>query len=163
MGVTIPVRPEAPWVMRIITLFSAAGILFLSAAVAWPSSEKLNCADRGGLVVRASGVSEKKGTLEIALCRSSEEWNGKKDCFRTARIAIDSSPAEYVFRNLPAGEYASVIISTQHVHLEHHNCLEVVVVKGNPREVEKLASRIRATRGVKHCALSMATTGTHLS
>lgn len=55
-----------------------------------------------------------------------------------------------------------VIISTQHIHLDHHNCLEVIVVKGNPKQIEKLASQLRATRGVKHCALTMATTGKNL-
>ncbi|MCX8043710.1 MAG: nickel-responsive transcriptional regulator NikR [Desulfobacterota bacterium] len=55
-----------------------------------------------------------------------------------------------------------IIISSQHVHLDHDNCLEVIVVKGTPQAVEALASRIKATRGVKHCLLSMTTTGKHL-
>lgn len=58
--------------------------------------------------------------------------------------------------------HSEIIISTQHIHLDHHNCLEVIVVKGKPKEVEKLAARIRATKGVKHCSLTMATTGRHL-
>jgi len=58
--------------------------------------------------------------------------------------------------------HSEIIISTQHIHLDHHNCLEVIVVKGKPKEVEKLAARIRSTKGVKHCSLTMATTGRHL-
>jgi len=55
------------------------------------------------------------------------------------------------------------IISTQHVHLDHHNCLEIVVIKGAPGEIEKLAQTMKATKGVKHAELSMATTGKGLA
>lgn len=56
-------------------------------------------------------------------------------------------------------DYHDTIISTQHIHLDHHNCLEIAVVKGKPKDIERLASRIKATRGVKHTELTMATTG----
>ncbi len=56
-----------------------------------------------------------------------------------------------------------IIISTQHIHLDHHNCLEIIVTKGDPRDIEKLAALLKAARGVKHCALSMATTGKNLA
>ncbi len=55
------------------------------------------------------------------------------------------------------------IISTQHVHLDHHNCLEVVIVRGGSGPVRKLAERLQALRGVKHCSLSMSTTGSGIS
>jgi len=51
------------------------------------------------------------------------------------------------------------IVSTQHIHLDHHNCLEVVVVRGRPKEAENLADRLETVKGVKHCVLTMATTG----
>ena len=55
------------------------------------------------------------------------------------------------------------IVSTQHVHLDHHNCLEVVIVRGRAGMVRQLADRTRALRGVKHCSLSMSTTGSGIS
>ena len=48
---------------------------------------------------------------------------------------------------------ASVICST-HVHLDHHNCIEVIVVSGSSVEVRKLANRLISVRGVKHGQLS---------
>jgi len=48
-----------------------------------------------------------------------------------------------------------VIISTQHIHLDHDNCLEIVAVKGKSKDVQKLADHIKAVKGVKHCALSI--------
>jgi CopG family nickel-responsive transcriptional regulator len=51
-----------------------------------------------------------------------------------------------------------VILSSQHIHLDHHNCFEIIVVKGAHNVVDKLASRIKAAKGVKHSQLRLVTT-----
>ena len=51
-------------------------------------------------------------------------------------------------------DFQSLIISTQHVHLDFDNCLEIVAVKGPPRKVKRLADTLRAVKGVKHGTLS---------
>jgi CopG family nickel-responsive transcriptional regulator len=51
------------------------------------------------------------------------------------------------------------VISSLHVHLDKHNCLEVLVVKGRGREIRKVADRLIGTRGVKHGKLVTTTTG----
>ena len=56
-------------------------------------------------------------------------------------------------------DYEKMIISTQHVHLDHDNCLEIVAVRGNPGEVQKLADTLQSIKGVKHGTLSMSSTG----
>jgi CopG family nickel-responsive transcriptional regulator len=56
-------------------------------------------------------------------------------------------------------DFQGVIISTQHVHLDHDNCLEIVAVRGQPASVQRLADTLRAIKGVKHGALSMSSTG----
>ncbi len=56
-------------------------------------------------------------------------------------------------------DFQKLIISTQHVHLDHDNCLEIIAVKGNPKEVQKLANTLKSIKGVKHGALSMSSTG----
>jgi CopG family nickel-responsive transcriptional regulator len=60
-------------------------------------------------------------------------------------------------------DFQNSIISAQHIHLDHHNCLEIIAVKGNPVEVQKLASMLKAVKGVKHSTLSMSTTGKALT
>jgi len=60
-------------------------------------------------------------------------------------------------------DFQNSIISAQHIHLDHHNCLEIIAVKGNPAEVQKLASMLKAVKGVKHSTLSMSTTGRALT
>lgn len=54
------------------------------------------------------------------------------------------------------------IISTLHVHLDAHHCLEAVVVRGKSREVRRLADELIGTRGVKHGKLVTSTTGKDL-
>ncbi|MBP8984361.1 MAG: nickel-responsive transcriptional regulator NikR [Syntrophobacterales bacterium] len=52
-----------------------------------------------------------------------------------------------------------IIVSTQHVHLDHHNCLEIVAVKGKSGEVRRLADTLKALRGVRNATLSMTGVG----
>jgi CopG family nickel-responsive transcriptional regulator len=52
-----------------------------------------------------------------------------------------------------------LIVTTLHVHLDHHNCLEVLVLKGPGDRVRKLGQRLLSTKGVKHGKLSLTTTG----
>jgi len=55
--------------------------------------------------------------------------------------------------------FQKVIISTQHIHLDHHNCLEIIAVKGDSKEAQKLTDTLKSVKGVKHGALSMSSTG----
>ena len=55
--------------------------------------------------------------------------------------------------------YFHSIVSNLHIHLDEHNCLEVMVVRGKSSDVKKLADRLIGTRGVVHGKLTMATTG----
>ncbi len=59
-------------------------------------------------------------------------------------------------------DYHGLIISSQHVHLDHHNCLEIVVVRGAPKKVRDLARKLKAVKGVKYCSLAAASTGSEL-
>jgi CopG family transcriptional regulator, nickel-responsive regulator len=56
-------------------------------------------------------------------------------------------------------DFLNVIISSQHIHIDHHNCLEILAVQGKAKILETLASALRSQVGVKHVALTMSTTG----
>jgi CopG family nickel-responsive transcriptional regulator len=51
------------------------------------------------------------------------------------------------------------VVSSQHVHLDEHNCLEVVVLKGPAGTVKQVADQLRSLKGVKHGQLIMTTSG----
>jgi CopG family nickel-responsive transcriptional regulator len=59
-------------------------------------------------------------------------------------------------------DYFRNIISTTHIHLDGHNCLEVLIVKGRASEVKAIADKLISTRGVKHGQLAMSSTGKEL-
>lgn len=54
------------------------------------------------------------------------------------------------------------VISMMHVHLDHHNCLEVIVVRGKGKIVLQFADQLIGTRGVKHGKLVITSTGAKL-
>jgi CopG family nickel-responsive transcriptional regulator len=54
------------------------------------------------------------------------------------------------------------VVSSMHVHLDAHNCLEVLVVRGASADVRDIADTLLGTKGVKHGKLVTTTTGRHL-
>lgn len=59
-------------------------------------------------------------------------------------------------------DYTAEIVSTMHVHLDHHNCLEILAVRGTGARVHELANRLLGLRGVHHGKLSCAATNASL-
>jgi CopG family nickel-responsive transcriptional regulator len=59
-------------------------------------------------------------------------------------------------------DHHNVILSTVHVHLDHHNCLEVLIVRGQASVIRKIADELIAAKGVKHGKLTVTTTGKDL-
>lgn len=59
--------------------------------------------------------------------------------------------------------YHIAIVCSTHIHLDAHNCLEVVVVRGQSARVKDIADTLISTRGVKHGELVCTTTGTAVS
>jgi CopG family nickel-responsive transcriptional regulator len=55
------------------------------------------------------------------------------------------------------------VIASTHVHLDHHNCLEVIMLKGKVGEIEKLADHMACLKGVKLSKVNIMTTGQDLA
>jgi len=47
------------------------------------------------------------------------------------------------------------VIASTHVHLDHHSCLEVIILKGQVKEIEKLGNNIASLKGVKLSRMNM--------
>ncbi|MBI3922961.1 MAG: nickel-responsive transcriptional regulator NikR [Armatimonadetes bacterium] len=60
-------------------------------------------------------------------------------------------------------KYHDAITCATHVHLDEHNCLEVIVIRGSSKNVRTISERLISTRGVKHGKLVCTTTGRRLS
>ena len=59
-------------------------------------------------------------------------------------------------------DHHDVILSSVHVHLDHYNCLEVLLLRGQAGVIRKIADELIAARGVKHGKLTVTTTGKDL-
>ncbi|MHC2994507.1 MAG: nickel-responsive transcriptional regulator NikR [Candidatus Atribacteria bacterium] len=91
------------------------------------------------------------------------EWVEGKEVAGSITLVFDHHKRELV--NILTDiqhNFHPLIISSQHIHLDHDNCLEIIVVRGKPGEVRELSDKLRSTKGVKYGALSIATTGKEL-
>ncbi len=90
-----------------------------------------------------------------------QEWETPgKEIFGVVSIVYDHHTME-VHRRLTELQHRSYaqIISTMHVHIDHHNCLELIVLRGMGKEVRSLAEHLISLKGVKYGRLNMGTTG----
>lgn len=103
-----------------------------------------------------------RNLMREALVR--EEWSGGAEIVGTITIVYDHHKRELMDRltNIQHDHHEAIMAAT-HIHLDHHNCLEVIAVKGQATQVQKIADLLINTRGVKHGKLSATTTGRKLT
>ncbi len=92
------------------------------------------------------------------------EWEeGEGEVAGTITMLYNHDEAEVVKELLDLQhEYLSEIVSSIHVHMDEHNCLEVIIVKGNAKRIKEIADRLLSLKGVKHGKLVMTGTGKEL-
>ena len=89
-----------------------------------------------------------------------KQWQEDKEVTGAITLIYDHHKRELVNKLTDIQHnFQKVIISSQHIHLDHYNCLEIIAVKGNPKETQKLANTLKSVKGVKHGTLSMSSTG----
>jgi CopG family nickel-responsive transcriptional regulator len=59
--------------------------------------------------------------------------------------------------DLHHSQYVNILCTT-HVHLDRHNCLETVIIRGQPQEIERITSQSAGLRGVRFAKLTRAST-----
>ncbi len=89
-----------------------------------------------------------------------KQWQSGHEIAGAVTLIYDHHKRELVNKLMDIQHaFGAMIISSQHVHLDHNNCLEIIAVKGSPKEAQKLADSLKSVKGVKHGTLSMSTTG----
>lgn len=89
-----------------------------------------------------------------------KRWQEGKEIAGTITVIYDHHKRELVNKLMDIQhDFGDAIISTQHIHLDHHNCLEIIAVKGSPGQAQELADTLRAVKWVKHATLGMSSTG----
>ena len=59
-------------------------------------------------------------------------------------------------------EHHGTVVSALHVHLDEHNCLEVLILRGRASEIIAMGESLVSTKGVRYGKVVPATTGRHL-
>lgn len=118
------------------------------------------------LIVRKGYATRSEAIRDLIRDRLVEdEWEaGDRETVGTITLVYNhhTRELEHALTDMQH-KFFQQIISTLHVHLDAHNCLEVLVVKGPGREIKKIADRLIGTKGVKHGKLTMTTTGRDLT
>lgn len=93
-----------------------------------------------------------------------EEWLRGDEVAGAIVLVYDHHKPD-LLRKLTDLQHAShdLIISTQHIHLDHDNCLEIVAVKGKSLEIDGIIKRLKSLKGLKHVSFAAGTTGKHLA
>jgi len=92
-----------------------------------------------------------------------KEWLQGEDVAGTITLVYDHHKRDLLNKITDIQhDFQKQIISTQHIHLDHDNCLEIIAARGNPADLQKLADNIRAIKGVKHGTLSMSSVGKNI-
>lgn len=90
----------------------------------------------------------------------AREWTGGREVAGAVALVYDHHRRALVSRLMAVQhDFSRVIVSVQHVHLDHDHCLELVVVRGAAERIRTLVARLKSVKGLKHTALMMTTTG----
>ena len=93
-----------------------------------------------------------------------KEWTENKEVTGAITLVYDHHTRELVNKVLDVQhDYHACILSTQHIHLDHHNCFEIIVTKGKSKDIEELYQKLKSIKSVKHAGFMMATKGSDLS
>ena len=90
-----------------------------------------------------------------------EEWVRAEEKVAGAIVMVYNHHKRELMDNLVniQHDYQKSIISSQHIHLDHDMCLEVIIVRGKISDVYQLESKLKAVKGVKHASLAKSTLG----
>jgi CopG family nickel-responsive transcriptional regulator len=93
-----------------------------------------------------------------------EEWReSKEEVAGVITYLYDHHKRELVDKLMDIQhDYFDRIITTQHIHVDHHRCLEVILVKGKANEIKELADKVQALKGVLHLNLTLTTLGKNI-
>jgi CopG family nickel-responsive transcriptional regulator len=89
-----------------------------------------------------------------------KEWGDDREVAGAITFVYDHHRRELVNKVIDIQhDFQDVIISTQHIHLDHDNCLEIVAVRGSASEIEEIADLLKAVKGVRYGTLNMSSMG----
>ncbi len=89
-----------------------------------------------------------------------QEWQTDKVLLGTISLLYDHHTRGLTERlTEQQHHFAGAVLATTHVHLDHHLCAEMIMVRGKGKDIEALADRLQREKGVLHAKLAASSTG----
>jgi CopG family nickel-responsive transcriptional regulator len=118
--------------------------------------------DKFDLIIKNKNYSNRSEAFRDLIREElvKKEWQEGKEVAGAITLIYDHHKRK-LLNNLTdiQHDFQKLIISTQHIHLDHDNCLEIIAVKGNTKKIQKLSDTLKSIKGVKYGTLSMSTIG----
>jgi CopG family nickel-responsive transcriptional regulator len=93
----------------------------------------------------------------------TEEWDEDKEVVGIIVLVYDHEKRELPDELIDfQHKYCYNIISSMHIHLDEHNCLETIIIRGKANTVKEIANQLMSIKGVKHGELIKTSTGKEL-
>ena len=117
-------------------------------------------------LMKRSGHSNRSEALRDLIREKlvGDEWDANAQSFGTISIVYD-----HHYRGLQSKltkiqhDHGDLIVASTHVHIDHDNCLEVLIVRGKAGKIQQFANGIIGIKGVLHGTLSRNTTAKKLT
>lgn len=114
-------------------------------------------------LIEAKGYVNRSEALRdlIRAALVEEQWEaGEGEVAGTVTLVYDHHASDLSERLTESQhDHHEEVVSTLHVHLDAHHCLEVVVLRGKAAELRHIADGLVGTKGVKHGKFVATTTG----
>lgn len=94
----------------------------------------------------------------------AREWEKNEEALGTVTILFDHHSRNLTEKLIELQhDFEGTIMATTHVHLTHHLCAEMIMIRGRASQIRALADALHQLKGVLHATLSMSSTGRALA
>ncbi|HEO71643.1 MAG TPA: nickel-responsive transcriptional regulator NikR [Candidatus Hydrogenedentes bacterium] len=94
----------------------------------------------------------------------AQEWEKNEEALGTVTILFDHHARNLTEKLIELQhDFDGTIMATTHMHLTHHLCAEMIMIRGRAGQIRALADALHQLKGVLHATLSMSSTGQALA
>jgi len=138
----------------------------MSRTVRFGVSLNMDLLDRFDALIRKMGYENRSEAIRDLIREKlvEEEWQEpREECYGVVFLVYDHHTMNLDHRLVEAQhDHVEQIVSSLHVHIDEHNCMEVVVLRGPGAQVREVGEGLVSMRGIKFGKLNMGTTGKDL-
>ena len=112
--------------------------------------------------MKEAGYSDRSKAIQIAMHSFVDEYDWKGDEHQEGAGAIVLLYNNHTYNHDSTStetqhDYTDIISAVTHTHLDHDNCLETILVRGEMKKIKELAKRISENRGIKSLKVNFVT------